>query len=220
MTGANPRSVTAEVVPGVHVIDTYANSILLTDQRLVLVDTSSEASGAKILEYLARVNVKATDLTSIFVTHTHGDHASGLAALKAKAARAKVVASEVEAPFIAQEQTYPGPPRPAAHKGVPVEVRLKDGQTHDGFTTLFTPGHTRGSMSLHDAARRLLVAGDAVRTEGGLGPMEDVYNVDPRQHRESIKRIAKLDVETLVCGHGPPIASGAGAQLRDLARRL
>jgi glyoxylase-like metal-dependent hydrolase (beta-lactamase superfamily II) len=214
------RSSTSEIVKGVHVIDTYANSILLTDQRLVLVDTSSEAAPTKIFDYLARVGVQPTDLTSIFVTHTHGDHVNGLAAIRAKATNAKVVASDVEAPFVAQTQPYPGPPRPAAHKGVPVDVRLKDGQKHEGFTMVFTPGHTKGSMSLWDPARRLLVAGDAVRTEGGLQPMEDVYNFNPKLHRESIKKLAQYDAETLVCGHGPPIASGAGRQLAELARRL
>lgn len=209
-----------ELLHGVHVIDTYANTALLTDRRLVLVDTSADAVPNKLFEYLADLKIGPEDLTSIVITHTHGDHVSGLAAVQQHFPSARVACHEIEAPFISQQQRYPGPPRPATHKGVPVDVRLKDQQTFEGFTVFHTPGHTRGSMSLYDRERRLLIAGDAVRTEGGLAPMEDVYNVDPRQHRESIKRLATLDIDTLVCGHGPPIAHGAGAQLQALAARL
>jgi glyoxylase-like metal-dependent hydrolase (beta-lactamase superfamily II) len=209
-----------QLIPNVHVLDTYAHTVLLTEQRLVLVDTSMEKEPAKIRDYLAHVKVKPTDLTSILVTHTHGDHVNGLAWMKRLAPNAKVACHEVEAPFISKEKVYPGPPRPAGHDGVKVDVRLKDGQSFEGFTVLHTPGHTLGHMSLHDPKLRLLIAGDALRTEGGVQPMEDVYNADPKQHRAQIKRLAQLDVETLVCGHGPPIARGAGAQLKAAAAKL
>jgi glyoxylase-like metal-dependent hydrolase (beta-lactamase superfamily II) len=210
----------AAVIKGVELLETYANTYVLTEQRLILVDTGSEPNAAKLLDGMKRRNLNPADLTSIFVTHVHGDHASGLAALKAKAPGAHVIAHDVEAPFISQAQQYPGPPRPAQHQGAPVDVRLKEGQSHDGLMAISTPGHTRGSMSLLDPARRLLIAGDALRTEGGLAPMEDQYNADPVQHRASIKKLVHYDFDVLVCGHGPPIVAGAHAQVKALAARL
>lgn len=207
-----------EVIRGIEWIPTYANTYLLTEQRLILVDTSSEATAEKVFAHLAKAKVRPTDLTSIVVTHTHGDHASGLAAIKAKAPGAKVVAHEVEAPFITQERQYPGPPRPATHKGVQVDVRLKDGDAFEGFRALHAPGHTPGSLALYDPGRKLLVAGDALRTENGIQPMEDTYNWDPRQVRATMKRLAALDVETILCGHGAPIPRGAGAHLKAAVR--
>ncbi len=203
-------------------IDTYAHAFLLTDQRLVLVDTSSEATPHRIFDALTAANVKPTDLTSIIITHTHPDHVSGLAAVKAKAVNARVAAHEIEAPFVSKEKTYTGPPgaQTQRHPGTRVDVRVKEGQTFEGFRVIHTPGHTLGNMSLLDPQRSLLVAGDAVRTEGGLGPMEDVYNIDPAQHRASIKKLAQFDFETLLCGHGDPIATGASKQLKALAARL
>jgi glyoxylase-like metal-dependent hydrolase (beta-lactamase superfamily II) len=209
-----------ELLPGVHVIETYANTVLLTDQRMVLVDTSMDKEPAKILDALGKLKVKPTDLTSIIITHVHGDHVNGLAALKRVATNAKVACHEIEAPFVSKKEVYPGPPRPAGHEGVPVDRKLRDGEKFEGFTVVATPGHTRGSISLHDAARRLLVAGDAVRTDGGLGPMDDQFNADPLQHRASIKRLAALEFDALVCGHGAPIRSGAGAQVRQVASRF
>jgi hypothetical protein len=50
--------------------------------------------------------------------------------------------------------------------------------------------------------------------------MDDRYNVDPKQHRESIKKLAKLHFENAVVGHGAPIKGGASAKFVDLAKRL
>src|SRR3989475_12712865 len=71
-----------ELLKGVHVIETYATTTLLVDDRLVLIDTSSDADGGKILDYLAKIKVKPRDLSTIFITHTHPDHVNGLAAIK------------------------------------------------------------------------------------------------------------------------------------------
>jgi len=53
-----------------------------------------------------------------------------------------------------------------------------------------------------------------------LSPMDDRYNVDPRVHRESIKRLAGFHFENAVFGHGTPIIGGASAQFVALAKRL
>src|SRR3990170_3010042 len=89
-----------------------------------------------------------------------------------------------------------------------------------GLRVIFTPGHTRGSMSLLDETRSLLIAGDALNNEHGLGPMDDQFNVDPQQHRASIKRLATLQFDTAIFGHGAPMKGGASARVTELAKRL
>src|SRR3989442_14834420 len=91
---------------------------------------------------------------------------------------------------------------------------------HDGLRVIFTPGHTRGSMSLLDESRSLCIAGDAVNNESGLKPMPDQYNVDPKQHRASIKKLATFHFESVVMGHGTPIVGGARAKIAELAKRV
>lgn len=208
-----------ELLKGVHVIESYATTTLLVDDRLVLVDTGVEDDTRKILDALAALRVRPKDLSTVFITHTHPDHVGGLATIK-RDSPAKVAAHRVEAEYISRKRTYDGPPRVQRHPGTPVDVLLEDGQVYDGLRVVFTPGHTRGSISLLDEARSLLIAGDALNNEHGLGPMDDRYNVDPGQHRASIKRLATLDFDAAIVGHGSPIATGAGAQVRKLAERL
>lgn len=211
-----------EILKGVHLIDTYANTYVIVDDRLILIDTSSEADAKGLLGYLGKAKIAPKDIATIFITHVHPDHVSGLARIKRDATSAKVAASTIEADFISKRRTYDGPPGAQAqrHPGTPVDVLLHDGQTQDGLRVIFTPGHTRGSISLLDESRSLLIAGDAANNEKGLGPMDDQYNVDPKTHRESIKKLSALHFDHAVFGHGRPITGGASAQFVALAKRF
>jgi len=210
-----------EFLKGVHVVETYATTSLILDDRLILVDTSAEADARTVLKYMDRVKIHPRDLSTIFVTHVHPDHVGGLAAIK-KESPAKVVSSTIEAEFISKRRTYDGPPGAQSQRqpGTAVDVAAADGQVVDGLKILYTPGHTRGSISLLDETRSLLFVGDAANNERGLGPMDDQYNVDPRQHRDSIRKLAAIHFENAIFGHGAPIKGGASAQFQGLAKRI
>jgi glyoxylase-like metal-dependent hydrolase (beta-lactamase superfamily II) len=211
----------AEILKGVHAMETYSNTFLLIDQRLILVDSGTADAGPTILDYLKKIRMKPSDIGTIFITHTHPDHVGGLAAIK-RETPAKVAAHRLEADFIAKKRTYTGPPGAAMqrHPGTPVDILLDDGSVQDGLRVVFTPGHTTGSISLIDPSRSLLLAGDAINNESGLRPMDDRYNVDPKLHRESIKKLATFTFENLVMGHGTPILGGASKRVQELAARL
>ena len=209
-----------EVVKGVHLIETYANCALISNNRLVLIDTSVDDTAKDIFSWLRKNGHAPGDLTSVIITHTHPDHVLGLKAVKSRAPGAKVAAGRDDADYIARTKVYPGPPGPQRHDAVPVDVRLEDAQSYEGFLVIATPGHTPGHISLLDKERKLLVAGDALNNEKALGPMPDLYNIDPKQHRASIKKLANHEFETLIMGHGKPILRGAGAQLKALAATL
>lgn len=209
-----------ELLKGVHVIETHANCALLTDDRLILVDTSADDSASDVISYLGKIGYKAPDISSIIITHTHPDHVGGLATLRERT-EAEVASHRIEAQYIAKEVDYPDGRGPLRHRACPVDVLLEDGDRYQELLVIHTPGHTPGNIALLDEARELLIAGDTVRTEGGVvGPMSDTYNIDPAEHRHSIRKVAGYDFEVLIVGHGGPVREGAAGRVRKAADSL
>ena len=116
-----------------------------------------------------------------------------------------------------QRTLMTGPPHPVAR-------RLREGDEVAGFTVLETPGHTRGHVAYWREADRTLVAGDVffnvnpLTGRPGLRPPLDGFNEDTEANRESMRRLAALDPEVVVFGHGPPLRD-RGALQRFVAGR-
>ncbi|MDX1534825.1 MAG: hypothetical protein R3291_04325, partial [Thermoplasmata archaeon] len=126
----------------------------------------------------------------------------------------------IEAQYIAKEAEYPGRGMPG-HRACPIDVLLEDGDRYQELLVLHTPGHTPGNIALLDESRGLLIAGDSMRTEGGkVGPMMDRNNINPAEHRDSMKKIAGFAFEALIVGHGEPMTSGARDRLREAVAKL
>lgn len=223
-----------ELMKGVHRVPAYANSVLLVDDKVLLFDTTMEATAKPIFDYLPKARLQPRDIAAIVLTHLHPDHTNGLHTVKAQAPGARVAAHEADADYISKKtKVYPHKPiqGPTPWHGAPVDDRLKDGQRYEGLEVIHAPGHTPGSIALFDADRSLLIAGDTFATEAtgpdvtldralGVAPMSDQYNFDPKLHRASIKKVAALDFECAIVGHGEAVVKGAGAKLKELAKRL
>jgi glyoxylase-like metal-dependent hydrolase (beta-lactamase superfamily II) len=208
-----------ELLKGVHVIESMANCALLTEDRLILIDTTDDAEAKDVLAYLKKVGLRPTDIASILISHVHPDHVAGLARLK-DASDAEVAAHRIEAEFISKRQRYPGA-RVLPHAAVEVDVPLEDGDRYQELTVIHTPGHTPGNIALLDEAHDLLIAGDSMRiVDGRVGPMSDTYNIDPAQHRDSMKKVAGFAFEALIVGHGTAMASGASDRLKEAVAKL
>lgn len=220
----------AEPIPGVHVVDTVAHCVVVTGDQTVLVDAGDDADATRLLEALKRLELGPGDLDAIIVTHCHPDHVLGLAAV-CHAFDAEVAVHAAEAAYVSKEAVPEGPPDldVTGHRAVPVDVELADGETYAGLEVVHTPGHTPGHIVLYDADRDVVIAGDALQAdpeygpipEGcAVGPMDDRLNLDPEQHRASIRKLAGLDFDTLVLGHGDPIVGDADERVRELADAL
>ncbi|MEE8198401.1 MAG: MBL fold metallo-hydrolase [Thermoplasmata archaeon] len=208
-----------KLMSGVHLIESMAQSALLTDDRLLLVDTTYTAGAPDIVAYLKEIGYKPTDLASIVITHVHPDHVTGLAGL-VEASEAEVASHRIEAEFISKRETYPGG-RVLPHAATEVDVLLEDGDRYQELTVIHAPGHTPGNIALLDEARGLLIAGDSMRTEGGqIGPMMDQNNINPAEHRASMKKIAGFEFEALMVGHGEPLTTGARDRLKEAVAKL
>jgi glyoxylase-like metal-dependent hydrolase (beta-lactamase superfamily II) len=201
----------------VYVFDSNAHTALLTANRLILVDTGTKPDGSLIIPDIKKIGYKVSDIETIIITHTHPDHVGGLAKFH-ELSQAKVASHEIEAKFITKQEIYQGPPGAESqrHPSTPVDYRLTDGQEFEGLLVIHTPGHTLGHISLLDKENEILYAGDSMRNDGGeIHPMPDMYNIDPKQHIESMTKLANYNFEMVIFGHGDPLSRRGAELLRE-----
>jgi glyoxylase-like metal-dependent hydrolase (beta-lactamase superfamily II) len=199
--------------------------LLETDTGRVLVDTGLPHTQTSLAAALERIGA-APDL--VVLTHAHIDHAGGLTT--ATATGAKIAAHPADAELLRTGETarelIPGPMCPEDLKEtikqhhtvdpVDVDIELSEGDTVPGFpslTVLHTPGHSEGHIALlWNHAGGVLIVGDAAANFGQvvMPPVAEDFAVT----EASLRRLAQLDFEAAVFGHGPPIASGASAAFR------
>lgn len=179
--------------------------VLARGNSAAIVDTGTEGSAETIGESLKSLGLTYSDVEHVILTHNHGDHAGSIAAVLDNATNAATYAGEADLAGIAADAINP----------------LVGGEDIFGFEMIATPGHTLGHMAVIDHAAGLLVAGDAIFTEGGgvvEGP-ERFFNDVPTS-RDSIRTLASLSYNTLLVGHGDPIEQGADTAVADLAASL
>jgi glyoxylase-like metal-dependent hydrolase (beta-lactamase superfamily II) len=177
---------------------------------------------------------------AIVLTHGHFDHV-GSAKRLAEHWDVPVYAHTLELPYLTGYRSYPPPdpaagegamswlsplyPRGPFDLGDRVRPFAQDSSLPGmpGWRWIHTPGHSPGHVSLYREDDRTLIAGDAFVTtkeESGMG----VMRWEPEVHRPpayftpdwvtagaSVRRLAALEPELVVTGHGP---SMRGAELR------
>ena len=165
-----------------------------------------------ILDYL---KTHKLECEGIVLTHSHFDHVTGIAPLKAAFPKVQICIHSLEAGelggkgslgpmntsvlrfFGAQELMSVVANQPAA------DTILRDGMTIFGWKVLHTPGHTPGSICLYkeeagEGGRGLLISGDTLFDYGGYG-RTDMYGGDEEEIHRSLTRLhGEIPAGTLV----------------------
>ncbi len=151
---------------------------------------------AKLEEALA-----ACDVALVLLTHHHGDHVGGAAALAARR----------DVPIAAHARTA----RRLAGR-VAIAHELADGETVHGLHCVHTPGHADGHLCF--ASEHAIIAGDMVAGVGWI--VVDPDEGDMTEYLASLQRLLDLPPAVLLPAHGPAIVDGH-AKLREyIAHRL
>lgn len=199
-----------------------SNIYLLEDEDPIVVDTGTGMFADTTLEEIARI-VPLKRIGRIVLTHSHMDHMGGAARLQ-RATGAKVYLHEAEAlPFRAGDRqlTLQGMfgSRIEDFELEPLRTgeRLRCGSTE--LEVLHTPGHSPGSIVLHDESSRSAIVGDTVFCDGGVGRW-DLPGGDLAQLRRSIERLQGLNIENMYPGHGSYAEGDARQHLRLSAKYI
>jgi glyoxylase-like metal-dependent hydrolase (beta-lactamase superfamily II) len=151
-------------------------------------------------------------LKQILVTHAHIDHVGGALRLK-RLTGAPILFNENDLPLLKMMDSQAGWLGVATPETAPPDEYLADGLLvgleHYPAKVLLTPGHTPGSVCLHFAPLKLLIAGDTLFA-GSIG-RTDLPGGDYDKIIDSIHtRLLPLPDDTRVLtGHGPATTIGA-----------
>ena len=205
--------------------------LLRRGSQAVLIDTGIAGQGDAIAAALGGWGLDRPALTHVLLTHWHPDHV-GSAAEVGRWPNARVWAHHTDAPVIrgdrdgafpaltpAEEQLYAqiaGTVPGAAPARVDRELGDDEHLEGLGARVISTPGHTDGSIAFLFEEAGVLFTGDVATESRGqviLGP----FGNDRAAARQSFRKFAGVDVDTVCFGHGQPLAGEATSKLMAAA---
>jgi len=225
----SPSASASTLPPQVHVFIRdwlSANNVLLKGRSgNVLIDSGYVRHVPLTLALLATPQgLGSAPLAKLVNTHCHSDHMGGNAAIQARY-RCPVALPQGEAPLIDawDEKTLLLDYCDQRAERFHYDEIVAPGQTHVWgdleWRALAAPGHDMGALVFYNPEHRILISGDAL-WENGYGfvmPQE----IDPRAMpatRATLEMLSRMDIRTVIPGHGEPFDDVAAALERAFAR--
>ena len=191
------------------------NSYLIKDRDPLLVDVGTGSNNDGLLGFISK-HVGTDKLKRVLLTHTHYDHAGGVAEI-AKNLNAEILVHPLEGTRISSGDMCVAR---ACFFGESMErfpwSPVEDGDIIDTgsarFRVLHVPGHSDGSICLWDEEGKSLISGDTVFSDGGIGRY-DLPSGEFARLRDSIRRISELGAKNLYPGHGKTVIGEASEHI-------
>ena len=219
-----------EIAPGIHRIgnDIVAAYLVETEDGITVIDAGLPGFWSEFQRTLSAIGRSIADVRGLVLTHGDEDHVGFAERLR----RDHGVPIYVHTDDAHRARTGEKPKSPFGEKKIGAtigflayairkgglkttwlkEVReVEDGDVLDlpgRPRVIAVPGHSPGSIVVHLPAAKAVFVGDALTTRhvltGQVGPQPAPFTDDPAKALESLDRIASLDVEWILPGHGAP----------------
>lgn len=213
-----------------------ANAILLRQgEDLALIDAGFPGKEQIVLDAIGRLGRRPTDLKHLVFTHGHPDHIGSAAAI-IRATGARTYMHAADAPLAESGGPFrPMAPAPGLVHALMyklvwdqdermqpfrIDQPIADGETLPilgGLRAIHVPGHCAGQVALLWQGQRLLLGGDTFINI--LGVSDPIAFEDEAEGRASQRKLAALDVQAVVFGHGGAITQDGPAKLRRFVAR-
>jgi hydroxyacylglutathione hydrolase len=220
-----------EFIPDSHVYVIGSPS----SQDLSMVDAGLMGKGGYKIQSLQKLGIELSDVKRIIMTHTHLDHIGCLKEIRAQIPHAELWIHEEEAGLIEKGdergvygmemfrsmcQTQYG--LKSGEFKFTVDRKLKGGETLAigglSWEVLHVPGHSAGSVALYDRNQKVLIPGDVVYADYAIGRF-DLHGADGSVLKESLLRLAELEVDILLPGHNRVVKGVKPGYIRDTAKQ-
>ena len=181
------------------------NTYLIDGPTRILIDPGHISLFDHVQKELNELGLSLDDIGLVIGTHAHPDHLEAAELFKEKPAL--VALHNKDWRFLKSMDNSPKTPLSLNTQSIAPAFFLKEGDISISgfdFLVLHTPGHSPGSVSIYWPDQKMLFTGDLV-FKGGLG-RTDLPGGNGTKLKESIKRLAGLDAEWLLPGHGDIIS--------------
>ena len=203
----------------------------LASGDLSLIDAGLMGKGDYKIRSILEKGVSLEHIKRIIMTHTHLDHIGCLKEIRERIPWAELWVHRAEAEFLERgdERTVYGmdmfesmcrqqydlqPGSFTFH----VDSKLQGGERLNlgsmDWEVLHVPGHSAGSIALYHSDKGILIPGDVVYADHAIGRF-DLHGADASELKDSLLRLADLEVDILLPGHNRIVKDLPAGYIRD-----